>query len=168
MPGSLGEWKGQSFGSRWAFSTHLPAHLHHHCCSSEPINVASSSVPAQLWAPDPGGWRWDSWTGSGSWNLSAKLDYKFLSVPFPLCHPLPPTTGSIWLDPVHLLQSRFPHTPSQPCQLPLHHPSEPLTSDITVHHKWLQGATAIRINGKVSRNFPTESISLTRFLIQSW
>ena len=61
-----------------------------------------------------------------------------------------------------------PHTPTVHRPLPITPQSEPLTSDITVHHKWLQGATTIRINGEVSRSFPTESISLTGFLIQSW
>lgn len=39
-------------------------------------------------------------------------------------------------------------------------------SDITIHYKWFQGSTAIRINGVISRIFPAEAIGFTGLLIQ--
>lgn len=139
------------------------------CLSSLPLlPLRANKWPTALLQLDPGS------STLETRDETAGMDQEFIckarlqkSIPpsLPLYPPLPSPQFNLTGSQSSLCLPVPPTPPSLPDQLPPHHPLEPFTSDITVYYKRLQGATAIRINGEVSRSFSTEPISLTGFLI---
>ena len=114
MPGSLGEGTRQSCGWRGAFSTCLQ----HHCCNSEPINEARSSVPAQLYVSNITSLRQLEWTRKLRSSCKARLQTPECSLP---------ALSSVTPPPFNLTGSGPPFHPS--CSPPHSH-----TSSSAAHH----------------------------------